>query len=117
MLQTFIGRVAGETLGFDAVGVGDVDGDGATEYLLTSAWSTVNGVRSVEKRCVPRAFVIPEIRVQRQERDFYFSSLVVEQFYEVRTAGARHGRGEFEVQSQQVSGAVARALHRHSCRA
>lgn len=46
VLQTFTGRVPGETLGFDAVGVGDVDGDGMTDYLLTSAWSTVNGVRS-----------------------------------------------------------------------
>ncbi|MEP6834589.1 MAG: FG-GAP-like repeat-containing protein [Gemmatimonas sp.] len=46
VLQTFTGRVPGETLGFDAVGVGDVDGDGTTDYLLTSAWSTVNGVRS-----------------------------------------------------------------------
>ncbi|MEO7359408.1 MAG: FG-GAP-like repeat-containing protein [Gemmatimonadaceae bacterium] len=46
VLQTFTGRVPGETLGFDAVGVGDVDGDGTTDYLLTSAWSTVNGLRS-----------------------------------------------------------------------
>ncbi|MEP6763362.1 MAG: FG-GAP-like repeat-containing protein [Gemmatimonadaceae bacterium] len=46
VLQTFTGRVPGETLGFDAVGVGDVDGDGKTDYLLTSAWSMVNGVRS-----------------------------------------------------------------------
>jgi hypothetical protein len=38
--------VPGETLGFDAVGVGDVDGDGATDYLVTSAWSMVHGVRS-----------------------------------------------------------------------
>jgi len=46
VLQSFTGRVPGETLGFDAVGVGDIDGDGATDYLLTSAWSMVNGVRS-----------------------------------------------------------------------
>ena len=46
LLQSFTGRVPGETLGFDAVGVGDVDGDGTTDYLLTSAWSLVNGVRS-----------------------------------------------------------------------
>ncbi|MEO8161673.1 MAG: FG-GAP-like repeat-containing protein, partial [Arenimonas sp.] len=45
-LQTFTGRVPGETLGFDAVGVGDIDGDGTTDYLLTSAWSMVNGLRS-----------------------------------------------------------------------
>jgi hypothetical protein len=46
VLQTMTGRVPGETLGFDAVGVGDVDGDGLTDYLVTSAWSLVNGVRS-----------------------------------------------------------------------
>lgn len=46
LLQSFTGRVPGETLGFDAVGVGDVDGDGTTDFLLTSAWSVVNGVRS-----------------------------------------------------------------------
>jgi len=26
--------------------VGDVDGDGVTDYLVTSAWSGVNGLRS-----------------------------------------------------------------------
>jgi hypothetical protein len=46
VLQSFTGRVPGETLGFDAVGAGDADGDGATDYLVTSAWSMVNGVRS-----------------------------------------------------------------------
>ncbi len=46
VLQTITGRVPGETLGFDAVGVGDIDGDGATDFLVTSAWSMVNGLRS-----------------------------------------------------------------------
>ena len=45
-LRRFTGRVAGETLGFDSVGIGDVDGDGAPDYLLTSAYSLVNGPRS-----------------------------------------------------------------------
>lgn len=46
VLQTITGKVPGETLGFDAVGVGDIDGDGATDFLVTSAWSMVNGFRS-----------------------------------------------------------------------
>lgn len=46
VLQTYTGRVPGETLGFDADGLGDVDGDGRIDYLVTSAWSLVNGVRS-----------------------------------------------------------------------
>ena len=46
VLQTVTGRVPGETLGFDAVGVGDIDGDGITDFLITSAWSMVNGIRS-----------------------------------------------------------------------
>ncbi|MEP6898471.1 MAG: FG-GAP-like repeat-containing protein [Rhodanobacter sp.] len=46
VLQSFTGKVPGDTLGFDAVGIGDVDGDGKTDYLITSAWSMVNGIRS-----------------------------------------------------------------------
>lgn len=46
VLRTITGRVPGETLGFDAVGIGDVDGDGLADYLVTSAWSVVNGYRS-----------------------------------------------------------------------
>ena len=46
VLQRLTGRVAGETLGFDAVGIGDVDGDGAVDFLVTSAYSLVNGPRS-----------------------------------------------------------------------
>ena len=40
------GQVMGETFGFDATGVGDVDGDGVIDFLLTSAWSAVNGGRT-----------------------------------------------------------------------
>lgn len=40
------GKVMGETFGFDATGIGDVDGDGAIDFLLTSAWSSVNGPRT-----------------------------------------------------------------------
>jgi hypothetical protein len=46
LLRTITGRIPGETLGFDAVGVGDVNGDGAVDYLITSAYSLVNGPRS-----------------------------------------------------------------------
>ena len=46
VLQRFTGKVPGETLGFDAVGVGDIDGDGAVDFLVTSAYSLVNGLRS-----------------------------------------------------------------------
>jgi len=46
LIRAWTGKVPGETFGFDATGMGDVDGDGATDFLLTSAWSAVNGSRS-----------------------------------------------------------------------
>lgn len=46
LLGTLTGKVPGETLGFDATGMGDVDGDGVADLLLTSAWSAINGARS-----------------------------------------------------------------------
>ena len=46
LLREVTGQVMGETFGFDATGMGDVDGDGRIDYLLTSAWSAVNGARS-----------------------------------------------------------------------
>ena len=45
-LRTITGNVPGETLGFDSTGLGDVNGDGVPDLLVTSAWSTINGFRS-----------------------------------------------------------------------
>jgi len=46
LLRAITGKVDGETLGFDATGMGDVDGDGVPDLLVTSAWSAVNGTKS-----------------------------------------------------------------------
>lgn len=46
LLKTWTCTAAGDTLGFDACGIGDVDGDGRIDFLLTSAWSGVQGVKS-----------------------------------------------------------------------
>jgi len=46
ILHTITGKVPGETLGFDTTGMGDIDGDGTIDFLLTSAWSRVNGFQS-----------------------------------------------------------------------
>ena len=41
LVYTVTSRVPGETFGFDATGMGDVDGDGIDDLLLTSAWASV----------------------------------------------------------------------------
>ena len=46
LLRTITCRTAGDTFGFDTTNVGDVDGDGAVDFLITSAWSGVNGYQS-----------------------------------------------------------------------
>ncbi len=46
LIRAWTGKVPGETFGFDATGMGDVDGDGAIDFLLTSAWSAIHGSRS-----------------------------------------------------------------------
>ncbi len=46
VMRTITGRIAGETLGFDATGIGDVNGDGTIDFLITSSWSNVKGFRS-----------------------------------------------------------------------
>jgi len=58
VLGAWICTQANETFGFDTTGVGDVDGDGAVDFLITNAWSDVKGTRS------GRAFVVagPKLR-------------------------------------------------------
>jgi hypothetical protein len=46
LLRTITCRVPFDTLGFDSVGIGDVDADGVVDLLLTSANSGVNGFHS-----------------------------------------------------------------------
>lgn len=38
LIRQWTCTVAGDTFGFDACGIGDVDGDGLIDFLLTSAW-------------------------------------------------------------------------------
>jgi hypothetical protein len=42
-MRAWTGRIDGETFVFDAIGLGDVDGDGATDTLVTSALSSRAG--------------------------------------------------------------------------
>ena len=46
LLYTVTGKVAGETLGFDTTGVGDVNGDGWVDFLVTSAYSMRHGFQT-----------------------------------------------------------------------
>jgi hypothetical protein len=46
VLRTFTCTAPGEAFGFDAVGMGDVDGDGAADFLITGAWSGAAGARA-----------------------------------------------------------------------
>ncbi|MEO8200137.1 MAG: FG-GAP-like repeat-containing protein [Gemmatimonadota bacterium] len=46
LLRTVTGQVPGETLGFDSTGLGDVDGDGIPDLLVSSAWSAVSGTHA-----------------------------------------------------------------------
>lgn len=46
LLRSWTCKQSGDTLGFDACGIGDVDGDGKIDFLLTSAWSNVRGPKT-----------------------------------------------------------------------
>jgi len=46
LMRVYTGKIPGETLGFDTTGMGDVNGDGVVDFLITSAWSVVNGYQS-----------------------------------------------------------------------
>jgi len=46
LMATYTCRTPGDTLGFDAAGLGDVTGDGTVALLLTSGWSGVSGFHS-----------------------------------------------------------------------
>ena len=46
LLKTYTCRTPGDAFGFDAVGLGDVDGDGMVDFLITSAWSGIHGFHS-----------------------------------------------------------------------
>jgi hypothetical protein len=46
LMKTYTGKIPGETFGFDAIGVGDIDRDGTIDLLITSAWSGIKGFHS-----------------------------------------------------------------------
>jgi hypothetical protein len=46
LLATYTCRTPGDTFGFDAAGLGDVNRDGTSALLITSGWSGVNGFHS-----------------------------------------------------------------------
>jgi hypothetical protein len=46
LLGTITCQIPGDTLGFDSVGIGDVDKDGTVDLLVTSGYSGVSGYRS-----------------------------------------------------------------------
>ena len=46
IIKSYTCRTPGDTFGFDAVGIGDIDGDSTVDFLITSAWSAVKGFHS-----------------------------------------------------------------------
>ena len=59
LLDAWVCTLANETFGFDTTGMGDVDGDGAIDYLITNAWSGIRGAQS------GRAFLLAGARRKR----------------------------------------------------
>jgi hypothetical protein len=45
-MRTYTCRTPGDTFGFDAQGMGDVDHDGTVDFLITSGWSGIHGHHS-----------------------------------------------------------------------
>jgi len=46
LMKTFTCRMPGDAFGFDAVTMGDVDGDRTDDFLVTAAWSGIAGYHS-----------------------------------------------------------------------
>ena len=46
LMRAYTSKVQGDTLGFDATGMDDVDGDGTIDFLVSSAWSAIGGART-----------------------------------------------------------------------
>jgi hypothetical protein len=46
LLKTYTCRIPGDTFGFDANEIGDIDADGIADLLITSAWSGIRGFHS-----------------------------------------------------------------------
>ncbi len=46
LMKSYTCRTAGDTFGFDAVGMGDIDRDGSDDFLITSGWSGIHGYHS-----------------------------------------------------------------------
>jgi hypothetical protein len=46
LLRTYTSRIPGDTFGFDAVGMGSLDGRGQSELLITAGWSGIHGHHS-----------------------------------------------------------------------
>jgi FG-GAP repeat len=68
LVKTFTCRTPGDTFGFDAVGLGDVDGDGTADLLITSGWSGVSGHHSGRVFIISSGVKLDAGKTQRSER-------------------------------------------------